>query len=112
MQEKILVCSVCGYKKVDDGKKDPCLKCSADHSKFEALSEEDAAKIFASDRTNDIYCEIIKLSMEIEALCKEGLDIKLDPKCVSVFGYLKDASWNTKQLCKAELGGHMKLGKW
>ncbi len=112
IENKILVCSVCGLHIMADGKEGSCLKCGADFSKFVTLSDEESAKVIESDRTNDIHCKLIELSMEMARLCEEGLEIALDPKCVKIFDYLKDSAWDTKQLCKAEIAGHMKTGKW
>jgi hypothetical protein len=89
-----------------------CPKCGAPKEKFAALPEEDAKKVYASDRTNDIHMKIIELSMKIAELAKEGIDINLDPPCVSVFNKAKDEAWVIKQRSKAELAGHMTKGKW
>jgi rubredoxin len=105
-------CSVCGYLHEGDDAPDFCPKCGAPKDKFAALSEEDAQKIYASDRTNDIHMEIIKLAMKIEALAKEGIAIDLDPPCVGVFKNAKNEAWVLKQRSKAELAGHMSRGKW
>ncbi len=56
--------------------------------------------------------EIIELCGKIAALTEEGIDIKLDPACVSAFNKAKDEVWVIKQRCKAELAGHMSKGKW
>ena len=56
--------------------------------------------------------ELVTLSNKIIALCKEGIDIKLDPPCVSVFKRAKNEAWSIKQKSKAELAGHMKKGKY
>ncbi len=109
---KIKVCSVCGFKIECDGEIGKCLKCGAEPSAFKELSDEDAKKVYDSDRTNDIHCELIALSMRINELCIEGLEINLDPGCKSIFGWLKDRAWDTKQLCRAELQAHIGKGKW
>src|SRR5665648_447751 len=80
--------------------------------KFEALTEEDAKKIYNSDRTNDIHMEIIELAMKIKNLAKEGIDINLDPPCVALFIQAKDDAWVIKQRSKAEIAGHVGKGKW
>ncbi|GAB7140489.1 hypothetical protein RsTz2092_04380 [Deferribacterales bacterium RsTz2092] len=112
MERKLIVCSVCGYEMVEDGGKDPCPKCGATREKFTELSAVDAKKVFDADRTNDIHATIIKLSGDIERLCDEGLKIALDPKCVSVFEIVKKDSYKAKQLCRAEVAGHVKNSKW
>ena len=105
-------CSVCGF--VAEGSEAPekCPKCGAPKDKFVALAEEDAKKIYTSDRTNDIHMEIIQLAMKIKVLAKEGIDINLDPPCVALFQQAHDEAWIIKQRSKAELAGHMGKGKW
>jgi len=105
-------CSVCGF--IHDGSEAPekCPKCGAPKEKFAALSEEDAKKIYNSDRTNDIHMEIIELAMKIKNLAKEGIDINLDPPCVALFIQAKDDVWVIKQRSKAEIAGHVGKGKW
>lgn len=105
-------CSVCGF--VYEGKEAPdtCPKCGAPKEKFAQLSEEDANKILNSDRTNDIHMQIIKATMKIAKLAEEGIEINLDPTCVSAFKQAKDEAWIIKQRCKAELAVHMTKGKW
>ena len=56
--------------------------------------------------------EIISLTEKIVKLAKEGIDIKLDPACVSILEKAKNESYVIKQRLKAELEGHMKKGKW
>ena len=105
-------CSVCGFMHEGPDAPDVCPKCGAPKEKFAALSEEDAKKVYTSDRTNDIHMKIIELSMKIAALAKEGIDLNLDPPCVGVFTKAKDEAWVMKQRSKAELAGHMGKGKW
>jgi Rubrerythrin len=105
-------CSVCGYIHDGDNAPDACPKCGAPAEKFNALADEDAQKIYASDRTNDIHMELITLAMKIEALAKEGIEINLDPPCVSVFEKAKNEAWVIKQRSKAEIAGHISKGKW
>jgi len=54
-------------------------KCDASKDKFVQLSDEDANKVYMSDRTNDIHMEIVNLAARIIALCEEGININLDP---------------------------------
>jgi len=105
-------CSVCGY--IHEGAEAPekCPKCGAPAEKFSALPEEDAKKIYASDRTNDIHMEIIKLAMKIKDLAKEGIEINLDPPCVALFKQAFEESIIIKQRSKAEIAGHVSRGKW
>jgi len=62
-----------------------CPKCDASKDKFVQLSDEDANKVYMSDRTNDIHMEIVNLAARIIALCEEGININLDPPCVEAF---------------------------
>jgi len=110
--KKLWRCSVCGYVHEGDAPPANCPKCGATADKFVELSKEDADKIYNSDRTNDIHMEIIALTSRIVELCKEGIELNLDPGCVSAFEKAKNEVWVIKQRCKAELETHMKKGKW
>lgn len=105
-------CSVCGYMHEGEEAPDFCPKCGAPKDKFTKLSEEDLKKVFDADRTNDIHMSIVKLSMEIEKLANEGIEINLDPPCVDLFKKAKDEAWVIKQRSKAEIAGHVSKGKW
>jgi len=110
--KKLWRCSVCGYVSEGPEAPDTCPKCGAPKDKFIEISEEDADKIFKSDRTNDIHMEIITLAGKIRELAKEGIDLNLDPPCVALFKAALKESWVIKQRSKAEIEGHMKKGKW
>ena len=105
-------CSVCGYVHEGAEAPDTCPKCGAPKEKFTALSEDAAKKIFMSDRTNDIHAEIIALAMKIKDLASEGIEINLDPPCVSLFKQAHDEAWVIKQRSKAEIESHVSKGKW
>lgn len=105
-------CSVCGYIYQGDNAPDACPKCGAPKEKFVQLSEEDAKKVYMSDRTNDIHMELVTLAGKIIEICEEGIEINLDPPCVADFKKAIDAAWAIKQRAKAELAGHMNKGKW
>ena len=105
-------CSVCGFMHDGDTPPDVCPKCGAPKEKFNALSDEEAQKVYTSDRTNDIHIEIIKLAMKIKELAKEGIEINLDPPCVALFEQAKHEAWIIKQRSKAEIAGHISRGKW
>lgn len=105
-------CSVCGFMHEGDEAPDFCPKCGSPKEKFMAMSEEDAKKVFDSDPTNDIHMEIINLAMKIKDLARKGIELNLDPNCVSVFKMAHDEAWVIKQRSKAELAGHMSKGKW
>lgn len=110
--KKLFKCSVCGYVHQGEDAPDICPKCGMPKDKFVELSAEDAEKIYKSDRTNDIHMELIVMADKIVKLCKEGIDINLDPPCVSAFEKARNEAWVVKQRSKAELEGHMKKGKW
>ncbi len=110
--KKLFKCSVCGFVYEGEEAPDFCPKCGAPKEKFEELSQEASDKIYAADRTNDIHMQLIELSMKIVTLCEEGIDIKLDPPCVSVFKHARDEAWIIKQRSKAELAGHISKGKY
>jgi len=109
---KLWKCSVCGYIHEGEGAPEECPKCGASKEKFAQLSEEDANKIYMSDRTNDIHMEVITLAKRIIALCDEGIELDLDPGCVSDFKKAKKAAWTMKQRSKAEIATHLSRGKW
>ncbi|MDD3141049.1 MAG: rubredoxin [Lachnospiraceae bacterium] len=105
-------CSVCGYLHTGDAAPEKCPKCFAPADKFTALLEEEIKKVVDSERTNDIHMEIIKLAAQIKELAKEGIDINLDPPCVSLFTQAYNESIIIKQRSKAEIAGHVAKGKW
>lgn len=105
-------CSVCGFVHEGSDAPEKCPKCGSLKEKYSVLSEEDAKKVYDSDRTNDIHMEIITLAMKIKDLAKEGIDINLDPPCVALFKQARDEAWIIKQRSKAEIVGHIGKGKW
>ncbi|MEI7848535.1 MAG: rubredoxin [Chloroflexota bacterium] len=110
--KKLFRCSVCGYVHEGDGAPDKCPKCSMGGEKFEELSVEASEKIYRSDKSNSIQMEIITLANKIIELSQAGIEDNLDPKCLKAFTNTKDEAWVIKQRLKAELAGHMNLGKW
>ncbi len=105
-------CAVCGFMWEGLEAPEKCPKCGAPKEKFSSLSGEEAQKVYASDRTNDIHMEIITLAMRIEALAKEGIELDLDPPCVQLFKKAKEEARIIKQRSKAEIAGHLSKGKW
>ena len=105
-------CCVCGYYHEGNDAPEKCPKCGAPKEKFNKLTEEESKKIYDSDRTNDIHMEIIKLTMKIKELAKEGIDINLDPPCVALFKQAQDEAWVIKQRSKAEIAAHIGKSKW
>jgi len=105
-------CSICGMIVEGENPPEVCPKCGAPKDKFVQLTEEEAKKVYASDRTNDIHMEIAALAMKIKELAEEGIRINLDPPCVALFTKAKDEAWIIKQRSKAEIAGHIAKGKW
>ncbi len=105
-------CTVCGYLHEGAEAPEACPKCGAPKLKFTALTDEEAKKIYMSDRTNDIHMKIVDLAMKIYHLAEEGIELNLDPPCVDLFKKAKDEAWVLKQRSKAELAGHMSRGKF
>jgi len=105
-------CSVCGFTTESAEAPLKCPKCGAPQEKSNALEVEDADKIYAADRTNDIHMKIAKEAAKLIGLCEEGLDIDLDPGCHAVFENVKQYAWTIKQMCKAEIATHVAKGKW
>jgi len=112
VNEKLWKCSVCGYIHEGEDAPEKCPKCDASKDKFVQLSDEDANKVYMSDRTNDIHMEIVNLAARIIALCEEGININLDPPCVEAFKRARNEAWVIKQRIKSRNGSHMKKGKW
>lgn len=110
--KKLFKCTVCGFIYEGEAAPEKCPKCGVGPDKFEELSSEAAEKIYRSDRTNDIHMEIIELASKIVALSEEGIKENLDAKCVYAFNQAKDEACTIKQRSKAELAGHVGLGKW
>lgn len=110
--KKLFKCNVCGYVHERLDAPERCPKCGATKDKFTLLSDEDAKKIYISDRTNDIHMELVLLAATIADLCAEGIELDLDPACVDDFVKARDEAWTIKQRAKAELETHMQKGKW
>ena len=110
--KKLFKCSVCNFISQGESAPHTCPKCGAAQEKFVELSEEAANKVYQSERTNDIHMEIICLIDKIVALSKEGIDINLDPNCVTAFKKAINDGYVIKQCCKAEIEGHIGRGKW
>ncbi len=109
---KLFRCEVCGYVYEAEEAFEVCPKCGAPKEKHVILSEEDAAKIYNSDETNDIHMELVSLAGAMIELSERGIEIDLDPTCVKIFEKTMIAAWDIKAQAKAELQGHMKKGKW
>lgn len=109
---KLFKCTVCGFIYEAEEALEACPKCGAPKDKHVALTDEEAAKVYNSDETNDIHMELINLASAMIELSERGIEIDLDPGCVDVFEKTIKAAWTIKGLAKAELQGHMNKGKW
>jgi hypothetical protein len=89
-----------------------CPKCGAPRDQFAALSDEDAKKVYDSYVTNDIHMEIIGYLEKIIHLSREGAGINLDPACLHIFQKSEADCYVIKEMCKAEIAGHISKGKW
>ena len=56
--------------------------------------------------------EIITLIDKVIALSYEGVDLNLDPACVSAFNQAINEGYIIKQRSKAEIENHIAKGKW
>ncbi|WP_378954802.1 rubredoxin-like domain-containing protein [Pelosinus sp. sgz500959] len=110
--KKLFKCSVCNFMHEGEGPYDTCPKCGAGSEKFVELSAEAADKVYQSERTNDIHMEIIALTDKIIKLSLEGIELNLDPNCVSILQKAVAEGYVIKQRAKAELEGHIGKGKW
>lgn len=110
--KKLFKCTVCGFVCEGEEPLEKCPKCLVSKDKFVELSKEDADKIYNSDKTNDIHLQLIILASKMAKLCEEGIKLELDPKCVSSFEQSKNEAWIIKHRHKAEIGGHVSVGKW
>ena len=61
---------------------------------------------------NQIELTETLLKNQIKELAKEGIDINLDPPCVSLFTQAYNESIIIKQRSKTEIAGHVAKGKW
>lgn len=96
-------CSVCAFLHEGSAAPEKCRRCGATKDKFYALTPEDAKKIYQVDRTNDILMEIVGLSMRINELAKEGIEIALSAEAVDSFKKIQDGAWIVKSTSKAVL---------
>lgn len=109
---KLWKCSVCGYVHEGDTAPVKCPKCGVDSTKFVEIAQEDAEKIYRSDKTNDLQMELIHLAMKMDKIARAGIEDNLDPSCVHVFETAKAHAWEIKQMAKAELATHITKGKY
>ena len=105
-------CGGCGF--VVDGEQAPdhCPKCGAPKERFAELDATAAGLVERSRHTNSLHCRMVSLAREMEAVCKDGLNDKLDPGCVDVFQKSLARAYDIMKLSLTEMAGHMGKGKW
>lgn len=110
--KKLFKCSVCNYIHEGTSAPDSCPKCGAPASAFQELDEATTKKVYESDETNDLLMELASTASKLIDLCERGIELKLDPACVSCFEKSKNALWSMKQNAKAEIQNHIAKSKW
>jgi rubredoxin len=105
-------CSVCGYIHKGEEAPEKCPKCGASKDKFVELTEEQAALVLKSERTNDLHIIFCHLMDKLTKVCDEGIEINLDPGCLALFKKGKEQAEVLKQISKAEMATHVSKGKW
>lgn len=109
---KLYKCEVCGLVLEEGQLEDHCPKCAQPKEKFHELSAEDAEKIVRSEKTNDLYAQMLRLLDKLEGVADCGIEDNLDPSCAKIFARTKAYAKLLKQLAKAEVAGHVSKGKW
>ncbi|MDE6475731.1 MAG: hypothetical protein K2L08_02660 [Erysipelotrichaceae bacterium] len=109
---KLWKCRICGY--IHEGEEAPsvCPKCHSSAENFALMSNEEAEKVYRSDKSNDYHMQLVQLAMKMDKIASRGIADNLDPACVAIFQKTKQYAWEIKQLAKAELAGHMTKGKY
>lgn len=105
-------CGVCGYIHSGEEAPDKCPKCGAPKEKFVQLTEDQAALITKSLRTNDLHMRFCNLMDKVVVLCEEGIELNLDPGCVDAFKKGKAQCEVLKSISKAEMATHVAKNKW
>lgn len=105
-------CSVCNY--IFEGVDAPerCDKCGAPREKFNKLEEATEQKVSGARETNQLLMLSVELLEELEAIGESGVEINLDPNCLSYFTKLKQQVKLLKQNSLAEIENHVKKDKW
>lgn len=109
---KLVKCEVCGLILEEGQVGDTCPKCGQPKDKFHEMAQEDADKVIRSEKTNDLYAELIDLLNQVEDVADCGIEDNLDPSCAKIFAKAKAEAKLLKQLAKAEVAGHVSKGKW
>lgn len=110
--EKLYRCEVCGLILEEGQLEDNCQKCGSPREKFHEMAEADVEKVERSEKTNDLHAELIDLVNQMEDVADMGIEDNLDPSCAKIFARAKTYTKLLKQLCKAEIAGHVSKGKW
>ncbi len=106
------LCGGCGYVWDGDEAPEKCPKCGAPKTQFELLDQAKADLVERSRHTNCLHAELVSLGRRIEAICKDGINDKLDPGCVDVFQKSLKHAYDIMKLSMTEMKGHMGKGKW
>ncbi len=109
---KLWKCGACGYVHEGEEVVDICPKCRLGSENFVLMSNEDADRVYRSDKTNDYHMQLVRLAMQMDEVARQGIADDLDPSCVHVFERAKQYAWEIKQMAKAELAGHIAKGKY
>lgn len=104
-------CGSCGY--VHRGREEPdeCSKCG-ETGTFEKLPREEAEKIEAAWRTNDLHMQLNSIAEEMADVAREGANENLDPACRDIFEGAERCAEKLQQRIKAEIATHVEKGKW
>lgn len=109
---KLYKCEVCGLILEEGQFDDHCPKCGQPADKLHEMAAEDAEKVVRSEKTNDLYAQMIRLLNKLEDVADCGIEDNLDPSCAKIFAKAKANAKLLKQLAKAEVAGHVSKGKW
>lgn len=108
----LVKCEVCGLIHEVEEMGEKCPKCGAPKEKFIPLTEEEAAKVTRSQKSNDLHAKLISLMVKVEEIADCGIEDNLDPGCVKIFKEAKQAAAMFKRKSMAEIAGHATKGKW
>ncbi len=112
LYENYLSVLLCGYVHEGETAPEVCPKCKWEQRNLKNSARKMLKKYTVLIVPMPFTWKLFTLAEKMIALCKEGIEDNLDPKCVSAFTQAKDEAWVIKQRCKTELAGHMKLGKY
>ncbi len=102
----------CGYIWDGDEPPEECPKCGAGKEAFQLLDEKAADLVERSRHTNALHAELISLARDMEAVCMDGIEDKLDPGCVDVFEKALAYAYEVMKLSMTEMAIHVGKNKW